>query len=135
MRACKDIGAESGVWVQVTDPEPGVVYRVCAGHVCGEGKEGGRGSGPHGVFLWVHLPDSVGATQASVRFTATPDGSTRPTADERATVTLKKVQPNGPHCPPAAYQGGLTYSRDKGLATGTPSNGAGAGWGLVGQPG
>jgi hypothetical protein len=111
-RACTMIAVESGVGLQVSDPEPGVDYRLCAGSACDTESTKSQPYSSVGVTLDVPLPDSVGTARMPVRFTTTRGATV--VVDDRTTVTLKKYEPNGPHCG-TAYQAGVEYRPGSGL--------------------
>ncbi|WP_433887392.1 hypothetical protein [Streptomyces sp. CA-111067] len=120
-RACTLVGASSGVTADIPG-KAGTAYRMCVDTRCdtrtapADSRTGtGTGTGTTQTSLNVPLPDTIGATEVTVHYTETPQGSTRPTLDQTLPLTLTKGQPNGPGCQPTVYQGRLTYTTGKGL--------------------
>lgn len=111
--ACTDVGAVSGVTVDIT-AQPSTTYRLCAGSAC-DTHDTTTADPQDPLMLQAVLPDSVGPTGISVRFTGTPKGAARPAVDETTRVTLRKSQPNGAHCDPTVYQASLAWSASRGL--------------------
>ncbi|MFE2425310.1 hypothetical protein ACFXJ5_00920 [Streptomyces sp. NPDC059373] len=108
---CPDILA-SGVSVRV-DTVAGTAYRVCVGAVCDALGSSDSTTGP--AYLQVYLHQVTGAQKVSVHFTATPKGSTKPTVDERTSVTLRAQRPNDNECGHGGYRAALAYQPAKGL--------------------
>jgi hypothetical protein len=104
---CKGMPALPAVGVTF-GAKPGTSYRLCVGTVCSTG----GGSQGH---LRVRLPDSAGARKVSVRFTATPEGASKPAVDERADIALHGREVNGRDCGPTTFTADLTYTPGKGL--------------------
>ncbi|MFC7307201.1 hypothetical protein ACFQVC_23605 [Streptomyces monticola] len=127
-RVCTDIGGYSGVSVRwkaagfadsaQADPDS-LVARLCAQGVC-ESRTLGEDEHTSERHTSVQLDEDIGEVTVPVRFTVTSrDGGERVLFDERTDVTLRKSRPNGEHCPPTLFQGGLTADPKRGLtATG-----------------
>lgn len=114
-RSCTEVGAESGVFFSDivgafpgsapagTDAADEPSYRVlaCAADVC-EAWEGRPSEGP---WLTVLLEDLTAPTSLTATLTVTDAATGEVVFDASTSVDLVVVQPNGPHCPPTAFQG------------------------------
>lgn len=123
-RGCTEAGAESGVFfsdiihafpgpapaVVPTDAADEPVYRVlaCAAEVCEEWV--GRSS--EGPWLQVLLEDLTAPTSLTASLTLTDTATGEIVFDASTSVDLMVVQPNGPQCPPTAFQGYVAATPD-----------------------
>jgi hypothetical protein len=111
VEACGAVGAESQVTLQLSG-QRGTSYRLCVDDSCDSANDARSGEP---LMLKVPMENAKAEEAVHVKFTVSAtEGSRNPTTDTLR-VTLKKVQPNGPSCPPTAYSAALSYRPSSGL--------------------
>ncbi|MFI6938697.1 hypothetical protein ACIBI4_05460 [Streptomyces sp. NPDC050418] len=118
---CTKVGGYSGVGVQwdpadfMDEVRKGPLHvRICAQETCREYDVEKLDPDPRPSFF-IELKKDIGAVSVPVRVTVSAQG--RELYDERATVKLRKSQPNGENCEPTLYQGRVTADPERGLVT------------------
>jgi len=89
----------------------GIDYRFCVEESC-EAKNGAIS----GEQVILRIPvKNASAKVVNVSFSATPTASGGAKVNETRSAKLKKIQPNGPSCPPTAYAAAFSYAPSTGL--------------------
>jgi len=107
-RACSLVGADSGVSFSI-DPVLGGVKGTVRVHACVEDSCITEKFGTHNASPRVFVPYPSATSAGTVDAVLTIEDSSGHTVfDGTATALLHINQPNGPDCPPTAYQASVT---------------------------